>query len=171
MVRMFKTKQVLWKAFPLLLIPLAVFPVFWLFKIQTNDFLAYFHSGDNFHLVFPPFQSFVMERSWLGDFWLEDMVWTYLFGALTVILLFQRKLYDLATFALIFFTATLFVAHRDLSRYSLPLMPFALIAFAPFLEKKEFKIAFFFILIPVYLYAINFIAHNTAPIADWTPYL
>lgn len=169
--RMLQTKQILWRAFPLLLIPLAIIPVFWLYKIQTGDFLAYFHSGDNFHLVFPPFQSFIMERSWLGDFWLEDMIWVYLLGALTVILLFQRKLYDLASFALIFFVATLFVSHRDLSRYSLPLVPFALIAFAPFLERKEFKIAFFFILIPIYLYAINFIAHNTAPVADWTPYL
>ncbi|MFZ5366011.1 MAG: hypothetical protein ACOZBZ_01840 [Patescibacteria group bacterium] len=156
---------------PLFLIPLSILPVFWFYKIQTGDFLAYFHSGDNFHLVFPPLQSFVTGRNWLGDFWLEDMIFIYLFGALTVVLLFKQKLYDLATFALVFFTATLFVAHRDLSRYSLPLAPFYLLAFSPFLEKKEFKIAFFFILIPIYLYAINFILHNTAPVADWTPYL
>jgi len=103
--------------------------------------------------------------------WLEDLIYVYLFGALGVVLLIKRKLYYLACFTRVFFLATLFVAHRDLSRYSLPLAPFALIAFAPYLEKKEFKIAFFFILIPIYLYTINFILHNTAPIADWTPYL
>lgn len=166
-----KTRRIVWKAWPIFLIPLSILPVFLLYQIQTGDFWAYFHSGDNFHLVFPPFQSFVTGRNWLGDFWLEDMVYIYLFGALTTTLLFSRKLYDFASFALVFFIATLFIAHRDLSRYSLPLLPFALIAFAPYLEKKEFKIAFLFILLPVYLYTINFIAHNTAPIADWTPYL
>lgn len=166
-----KTKKIPWKAFPLLLIPLSIIPVFWFYKIQTGDFLAYFHSGNNFHLVFPPFQSFVTGRNWLGDFWLEDMVWQYLIGALALFQLIKLKHFDLATFAGVFFAATLFVAHRDLSRYSLPLMPFALIAFSPFLEKKEFKIAFLIILLPIYLYAVNFILHNTAPIADWTPYL
>ena len=167
----FKKKRFIYQSWPLLLMPLSVLGVFVFYYFQTGDFLAYFHSGDNFHLVFPPFQAFATGRNWLGDFWLEDMVYVYLFGALTVVLLFKQKLYDLATFALIFFTATLFVAHRDLSRYSLPLMPFALIAFAPFLEKKEFKIAFLIVLIPIYFYTINFVLHNTAPIADWGPYL
>jgi len=166
-----KTKKIPSQAWPLLLIPLSILPVFWFYKVQTGNFLAYFHSGDNFHLVFPPFQSFVTGRNWLGDFWLEDMVYIYLLGALTVVLLLKQKLYDLATFASVFFIATIFISHRDLSRYSLPLLPFALVAFAPFLEKKEFRIVFFIILIPIYLYAINFIAHNTAPIDNWTPYL
>ena len=171
MIDGFKKKRFIYQSWPLLLMPLSVLGVFVFYYFQTGDFLAYFHSGDNFHLVFPPFQAFATGRNWLGDFWLEDMVYVYLFGALTVVLLFKQKLYDLATFALIFFTATLFVAHRDLSRYSLPLMPFALIAFAPFLEKKEFKIAFLIVLIPIYFYTINFVLHNTAPIADWSPYL
>ena len=46
-----------------------------------------------------------------------------------------------------------------------------LIAFAPFLEKKEFKIAFLIVLPAIYFYTLNFILHNTAPIADWSPYL
>jgi hypothetical protein len=50
-------------------------------------------------------------------------------------------------------------------------MPFLLIAFEPFLVKKEFKIAFLVILLPIFLYAINFIAGNTLAIADWTPFL
>lgn len=166
-----RLRKIPWKAYPLFLIPLAALGVFTFYWARTGDFLAYFHSGDNFHLVFPPFQSFNTERSWLGDFWLEDMVWQYLIGALAVLQLIKLKHFDLATFAGIFFAATLFVAHRDLSRYALPLAPFALIAFSSFLEKKEFKIAFLVVLAGVYLYAINFILHNTAPIADWTPYL
>jgi len=167
----FFQKKHLSKILLLLLIPLSILPVFWFYKIKTGDFLAYFHSGDNFHLVFPPYQAFSQNRSWLGDFWREDLIWQYLLGALTVILLIKQKHYDLASFAGVFFAATLFVAHRDLARYSLPLVSFSLIAFDKFIQKKEFKIALFIILPAIYLYAINFIAGNTAPIADWTPYL
>ena len=166
-----KKKKIYYQAWPLLLMPLSILGVFAFYWLQTGNFLAYFQSGDNFHLVFPPLQAFATGRNWLGDFWLEDMVYVYLMGALTVVLLFKRKLYDLATLATIFFMATLFIAHRDLSRYSLPLMPFALIAFAPFLEKKEFRIAFLIILPAIYFYTLNFILHNIAPIADWSPYL
>jgi hypothetical protein len=166
-----KTKSFKFQAWPLLLIPFSILPVFLFYQIQTGDFFAYFHSGDNFHLFFPPFQSFNSQQFWVGDFWLEDLVYVYLFGALTVVLLIKQKLYDLAIFALVFFSATLFVAHRDLARYSLPLMPFSLIAFSKFMETKEFKIVFVFILIPIFLYTINFILNNTAPIAVWKPYL
>ena len=169
--RFLKKKKIAWQAWPLLLIPFSVFFVFLFYQIQTGDFLAYFHSGDNFHLVFPPYQSFISSRSWLGSIWTEDMVWQYLIGGLAVIYLIKQKYYDLATFAGIFFAATLFVAHRDLARYSLPIAPFALIAFDKFLQKKEFKIALLIILPAIYLYAINFILGNTAPVADWAPYL
>lgn len=156
---------------PLLLIPLSALAVFAFYQIRTGDFFAYFHSGDNFHLVFPPYLSFFPERSWLGSFWNEDMLWQYLLGALSVLFLIKQKYYDLACFAGVFFVATMFIAHRDLARYSLPLLPFGLIAFDDLLQKKEFKIALLIILPAIYFYAINFIGGNTAPVADWTPYL
>lgn len=164
------TIEVLKYSLPLFLIPISALLVFYFYKIRTGDFLAYFHSGDNFHLVFPPYMGFFPEKSWLGTIWNEDMIWQYLIGALTVLLLFKQKLYDLASFAVVFFIATLFVAHRDLIRYTLPLLPFSLIAFDKFIQTKEFKIALVIILPAIYLYSINFIAGNTAPVADWTPY-
>lgn len=166
-----KSKKIYWQAWPLFMIPISLLSVFLFYQFKIGDFFAYFHSGDNIHLVFPPFQSLISQGAWLGDFWLEDMIYVYLFGILSFLILIKKKLYDLAIFAGVFFLALIFVAHRDLSRYSLPLAPFALIAFSDFLEKKEFKIAFLFVLLPIYLYAINFILHNTSPIADWTPYL
>jgi len=156
---------------PLLLIPLSALSVFIFYKFKTGDFLAYFHSGDNFHLLFPPFQGFFPEKSWLGTFWNEDMVWQYLIGALTIVFLLKEKLYDFASFAIIFFFATTLVAHRDLARYSLPLMPFALISMDKFIQKKEFKIALLIILPAIYLYTINFLGGNVAPVSDWAPYL
>ena len=163
--------QVLPRALPLFLIPLSALGVFGFYLYRTGDFWAYFHSGDNFHLTPFPFQSFNSNRNWLGDIWNEDMVWLYLLSAIGVILLFKRKLIDLSIFAAVFYLATVFVAHRDLSRYSLPFFPFLLIGFDPLLQRKEFKIAFLIILPAIYLYALNFIIGNRAPVADWRPYL
>jgi hypothetical protein len=161
----------LFRSYPLALIPLTALAVFLFYQTQTGNFLAYFQSGDNFHLTSFPFQALNSGRSWLGGIWIEDMIWLYLIAALGIISLFKQKLPDLGIFALVFYLATLFVAHRDISRYSLPIWPFLLIGLDPFLQKKEFKIAFLIILPAIYLYGLNFILGNSAPIADWTPYL
>ena len=142
------------------------------YRFTYGDFWVYFNSGENIHPIFwPPFQVFNLSTRWVGTFWLEDIIYLFLLEALGVILLFKQKHFDLAIFAAIFFVATFFVAHRDLSRYSLPLVPFLLIAFEPFLVKKEFKIAFWIVILPIFLYTINFIAGNTMPLADWSSFL
>ena len=158
------------KAYPLLLIPLSLLGVFGYYGYVYDDFLAYFHSGDNIHLFWPPLQVFNVAATWVGTFWLEEIIYIYLIGILGVVLLFKQKRYPLAFFTLVFFSSTMFISHRDMSRYSLPLVPFLLIAFEKFLTKKEFKIAFAVILLPIFLYAINFIAGNTLEIADWAPF-
>ena len=166
-----KKKSQLLRALPLLIIPLALLGIFGYYRSIYGDFFAYFHSGDNIHLFWPPLQIFNAASNWVGTFWLEEIIYVYLLGILGVILLFKQKHDDLAIFAAVFFATTLFISHRDLSRYSLPMVPFLLIAFESFLAKKEFKIAFSIILLPIFLYAINFIAGNTLGIADWTPFL
>ncbi len=169
-----KTKQLflrLKKYWGLILGPMVILPIFVLYQIQVGDFWAYFHSGDNFHLFFPPFQTFISSQSWLGDFWLEDIVYIYLIGGLAVLYLIKKYKWDIiSVFPTIFYLSTLLVAHRDISRYSVALYPFWIIAFAGFLNKREFRIIFFILLPALYLYAINFINYNVAPIADWTPY-
>ncbi len=159
------------KYWPLILGPLAILPIFLTYQQQTGDFFAYFHSGDNFHLVFPPYQTFISSRSWLGDFWLEDIIYLYFLGGIAITQLYKKYKKDIIfIFPTLFYLATLFVVHRDLSRYSSPLYPFFILAFAPFLNKKEFKVVFFLLLPAIYLYTINFINYNLAPIADWGPY-
>lgn len=160
------------KTYPLLLIPLSLLGLFVFYRFVYGDFWAYFHSGENIHPIFwPPFQVFNLSTRWVGTFWLEDIIYTFLLGILGVILLFKQKRFDLGFFSAVFLIATSFVAHRDLSRYILPIVPFLLIAFEPFLIKKEFKIAFWIIIVPIFLYTINFIAGNTSPLADWRPFL
>lgn len=157
---------------PLLLMPATVVLIFSFYKVQTGDFFAYFHSGDNFHLFFPPFSIFSpIGRFWTGDFWLEEVIWLWLIYGLTVTRLWKKKLYPEAFFAGAFFVSTLFVAHRDIARYSLPLAPFAVIAWKEVLSKKEFRWILMLLVLPIFLYAWNFILNNQAPIPDWAPYL
>ena len=154
------------KYYPLILIPLVLLGVFYWFGISYGDFWAYFHSGDNIHLIFPPFQVFNKNQFWVGEIWLEDIIFTFILGLLGGLLLLKQKLYPLAFFVLTYLAATSLVAHRDISRYALPIFPFVLIAFEKILTTKEFKIVLIIVALAIYFYAQNFLIHNTAPIAN-----
>lgn len=164
-------KKLPWNAYPILLIPAALVGL-WLFYGHTyGSVLAYFHSGDNIHLQFPPFQIFNPAQPWVGTFWLEEVTWIYVFGALGVLQLVKQRQVTLASFAGVFFFATLFVSHRDLVRYTLPLVPMLFVAFRDALSSKNFKWVMLLLIVPIYLFAIAFITNNVTPISDWTPLL
>ncbi|KKU01151.1 MAG: hypothetical protein UX03_C0046G0001, partial [Candidatus Woesebacteria bacterium GW2011_GWE1_45_18] len=127
------------RAYPIFLIPLSVLAVFVFYQFTFNDFLAYFHSGDNIHLFLLPFSIFNFSSPWVGTAWLEEIIFVYLFGALGLLKLIKQKRYELATFVGIFFFSILFVSHRDLIRYALPIVPFLFVAFNQTLTKKDFK--------------------------------
>lgn len=155
--------QAITSYWPLLLIPSALLGVFYWYSIAYGDFFAYFHSGDNIHLTFPPFQVFNKDQAWVGDIWLEDIVYILILGFLGGVMLIKQKLYPLAFFVLIYLGASTMVAHRDVSRYILPVFPFVIIAFEKALTSKEFKIVLVIVALAIYLYAQNFILANTAP--------
>lgn len=159
------------KIYPILLIPLSLLSIFVLYKFTFNDFLAYFHSGDNIHLFFPPFQIFNYSAPWVGTFWLEEVIFVYLIGILGLIKLVKQKVTVPAWFVGIFFASTFFVSHRDIIRYSLPIVPFLLLAFSDTITKKEFKIVMALLIIPVYLFSLTYISQNVMPISDWAPFL
>ena len=159
------------KYWPLLFIPLSLFLVFSLFGIQLKDFWAYFHSGDNIHLMFPPFSVFNYSAPWVGTFWLEEIVFIYLLGILGVLKLVKDKDYIVSWFTGIFILSIIFVAHRDILRYALPAVPFIIKAYSNTLITKEFKIAFAVIIIPIFLFSLAYISQNTMPISNWAPFL
>lgn len=154
------------KYFPLILIPLGLLGIFYLYSINYGDFWAYFKSGDNIHLTFPPFQVFNKSQFWVGDIWLEDIVYIFILGFLGGVILWRKKLYPLSFFVLTYMIASTLIAHRDISRYLLPITPFILIAFEKILTSKEFKIILPIISLAIYLYVQNFILQNTAPIPN-----
>lgn len=154
------------KYFPLLLMPIGLLGIFYLYSQTYGDFLAYFHSGDNIHLMFPPYQVFNKAQFWVGDIWLEDIVYIFLLGFFAATYLLKEKLYPMAIFLFTYLGASILVAHRDISRYTLPIIPFAIIAFEKVLISKEFKIALCIVSLGIYLYAQNFLLNNTAPVPN-----
>ena len=153
------------------LIPLTVLLVFGFYWLRTGNFWAYFNSGDNFHLLWPPFSLFGNAGAWVGDFWLEEIIWLWLIYGVGTARLWLKGKKLLASFAGVFFTSTLFISHRDLARYIIPIFPLMLLGYKDVLMKKEFKWALAIVAIPAFLFALNFILNNMAPVADWAPYL
>ena len=168
-------KLIDFRYFSLLLIPLSLLGVFAVFKLTLGNFFAYFNSGDNIHLFFPPFQIFNYAAPWVGTLWLEEIIFVYLFGIVGISHLYQKltddKNYAPFWFTLIFFSMIFFVSHRDIIRYALPVVPFLILGFSDFLLKKEFKYLFLIIIIPIYLFSLSYISQNIMPISDWTPLL
>lgn len=164
-------RELPWKTYPLLLIPITLLGIFFFYGETYGNFFAYFNSGDNIHLLFPPFQVFNPQQAWVGTSWLEEIIWLYLLGGLGVLYLIKQKHMLFASFASVFFISILFVSHRDIARYSLPLAPLLLIAYAKVLDSKEFKWVMILLIIPIYLFSIVFITNNTTPISDWAPLL
>ena len=168
--KLIKKKKISWQWFGILLIPIGLLAVFLIYWGKMGDFFAYFHSGDNIHLVFP-FAVFNFQKPWVGTAWLEDILFYFFMYGLVIVNLKDSKYRSFFYFGLVFFIAALFVQHRDISRYSLPLWPLALITFEKFFTSKKFLIIFIIMLFAVYLYGWNFLNYNVMPIADWRPFL
>ncbi|OGD86619.1 hypothetical protein A2Z23_01085 [Candidatus Curtissbacteria bacterium RBG_16_39_7] len=164
------TQSFPWKGLSQILAPIAIFGLFWFYKTQYGDFFAYFHSGDNIHLFWPPWSIFNKNQFWVGTFWLEHVIFIYLLVAAGAVLLFKKKLYDMAIFVSLYLLASFFVAHLDITRYLIPTYAFVIIALENWLVSREFKIVLLILLIPIYLFSQNFILGNTAPIADFSPF-
>jgi len=165
-----KTKQIKFSWLWITLIPLGFIAVCMLYAVQTGDFFAYFHSGDNIHLV-APFSVFNFQKNWVGTAWLEDILFYFFLYGLTVYQLKDNKHRSFFYFSLIYWVATLFVQHRDISRYSLILWPMAVIAFERFFTSKQFKVIFIIMLFGIYMYAWNFLSYNIMPINEWLPFM
>lgn len=160
-----------WETYPIFLIPATLLGVFTWYARSYGSFFAYFNSGDNIHLMFPPFQVFNPSLTWVGTFWLEEIIFIYLLGFLGLVFLIKQKRRILAWLVGIFFLTILFVSHRDIARYSLPIVPFLLIAFSDILTRKEFFWALALLAIPIYLFSLAFITGNVTPVPDWGPLL
>lgn len=167
-----KFSSIFKKYFPYILVPLTILFIFYIYHLQTGNFLAYFQSGDNFHLNFLPYLVFISSKSWINTIWLEEIIYIFLLTMYGVYRLIKKYKFDIiAIYPLVFGLATLYVAHRDISRYISPVYPFMLLAFQKSLNKRSIKIILILLIPAIILYGINFVTGNVAPISDWTNYL
>jgi hypothetical protein len=189
-------KKWLW----ILLIPFAFLGLCLFYQQQIGDFWAYFNSGDNLHLLFPPFQAFNYQATWVGSGWLEDIVFIYIFYGLTLMQLipgegmihnfeslikvlklqFEKIVYgeehqriklSFFYFVMLFFISIISIQHRDIGRYSLPLLPIGIITFEKFFTSRRFMIVLILLLPAIYAFAWNFMLANTAPITVWSVFM
>ncbi|MCQ3944912.1 MAG: hypothetical protein DPW11_04010 [bacterium] len=171
-----KIKEILGNLSPYLMMPLALLVLWSYYGIVYGDMLAYFKVGGNLNLYVPPFMVFGSELPWVSGFWREDIMYLYIFIMMGVGLLWERSRRELnlrliAIFSSIYAFSLFFVAHRDVSRYSILIAPLLVLGYGPYIIKFRFHWLLYVLLIPLVLYSWNFILGNIQPIADWTPFL
>jgi len=173
LITFIKTKQLNFAKYSwYFLAPLSVLVIFYLYYLQTGDFWTYFHSGDNIHLSFIPYSVFVSHNIWVDTIWLEDVIYIFGLALVSIFVLYHRfKSSIIFLFPLLFTIATIFVGHRDISRYIAPVYPFIILSLGKYLTQKRTIFVFVLLIPAVILYSFNFIASNFAPIANWAPYL
>ncbi len=167
---MFRHKSFSFRWFWILLIPAGLLAVFSLYALQYQNFFAFFNTGGVVPMPYL-FSVFQADAKWVDTIWVEEILLYFFFYLLAVISLWKSKHRSLFYFPLVFLGAASFVQHRDLSRYMLPLWPFALIAFERLFTSKRFLLALCILLPALYLYAWNFLQYNIIPVADWRPFL
>ncbi len=154
----------------LLLIPIGLFAVCTIYAQQYYDPFAYWHTGYVVPMPYP-FSAFDASAKWVGTHWLEEIVLYFYLYAVTVINSYRHQLRSLFYFSLVFFIGLIFVQHRDISRYALPLWPITCIIFEKFFTSRRAVIAMIILLPAIYLYAWSFIQGNAMPVGNWAPYL
>lgn len=152
------------------IIPFCLGLVFSFYLWRYGDFFAFFHSGASVPMP-APFSVFNSQAKWVGTVWLEDVLFYFFIYALSAMYLYNSKYRSFFYFNLVFFLGIIFVQHRDISRYSLPMWPMACMAFAEFFCSKKFVITLIILIPAIYLYAWNFILYNFIPVTVWAPFL
>lgn len=157
-------KKIISTYYPYLLIPVALVLVFTFYYFQTGNFWAFFDAISIFHHfrleLFPVFK-------WPGEnvetFWQEVNVFNYVFYLAAILSLLKNvKLRAFGLIAIPFFLPLIFLQHSDISRYGLPLVPFAYLALAPYLLSPVFTLATLLTSPAVFRYAATFISLNRA---------
>lgn len=162
-------KELVKEFIPFLLAPLSFLGVFFLYKLQFNNFFAFFEAQKitnvSNHLQIPPFAVLLEHYSphHALESWKELYLIYYFFITYTVISLFNQKKALLGFLGLSYALPLFFIVHIDLARYSLPLLPLFFIALKDKIGTKAFLLSVVLLLPAIYIYAINYMNFNLSP--------
>lgn len=144
-----------------LLVPFSIIAVFAFYYFQTGNFWAFFEAislTKNLQAI--PFATFTFPSANIETFWQEVNATNYVVYLAAALMMFRKRFWQFGIISLTFFVPLIFLHHSDISRYAIPMLPFAFIAFSEMLEKKEFTLATLLMSPAIYMYAINFMDHN-----------
>lgn len=151
-----------WRQYlPYLLVPVTVLAVFAFYRLQTGNFWAFFEAislTKNLQAI--PFKTFSFPAPNIETFWQEVNAYDFVLYLASCLFMFHKKFWRFGVISLTYFIPLIFLQHSDISRYAIPLLPFAFIAFSEIIEKKAFTLATLLMSPAIYLYAINFMDHN-----------
>ncbi len=156
---------------PYLLIPASLLGLWIYYGYQFGSFWAYFQVGGNINLYWP-FAVFGSAMPWVGEIWQEDIIYLILamFGGIYLFIK-RRGMSGTALFAILYAVFTVCVAHRDLARYALPIMPIVILGWSEIISAKIAKLLGIILIVPTFLYAWQFVLANYQPIMDWSRFL
>ena len=156
----------------IILIPVSFVLLCGLFFYITGDFLAFMHAQSNNGLALSlPFSQFNYSNVWSNTGWLEEVAIYIIMFMLLCVSLWKHERREWFYFAVFYSAFLICLPHRDITRYAYPLVPLFLFRFSDFFTSKNFKWALLLAFPAIYLYTVNFILTNQAPIIDWTPFV
>lgn len=155
-----------WRQLPLLLItPLPLLATFSFYAWRFGDFWAYFSWNAKLLDAIPMRIIYIYaanNQAAYAEFYLA----LYLLYGVGVLLLWRQPL--LFFYGLVFWTFNLFIYHEDLSRYYIPIAPFALIvAYDRYLSRRAFQLMFPVLVFGVYLMTWPLIYPNSMDPRLW----
>ncbi len=154
------------------------------YQSTLGDFNAYFRAQATVGMgASYPFAMFNYAARWIQTGWLEHTA-LYFIGMFVLIgklwtLTVGRKIIGQSprgkdmvhpiylVFAICYTALLSLIPQVDIMRLAMPLAPIFIMAFHDFFESKPFRIGLILSLPMLYLYVLNFIMTNQAPISDW----
>jgi len=151
-----------------LAVPGSLVLLFTFYAYSLGNFFAYFAVNSGLlqiPLLLIPASTVLPESSsaFAGEWY---VVLFFLYG-LGIVKLYEKRFRELFLYALVMFLPLLFVFHEDISRYLLPIAPFALIiGFDEIIPKKRvyFLIPLALLCVASYLYCVAVLPTNVLPL-------
>lgn len=138
------------------------------YAMRFGNAHAYFRAQEIVHMGMDiPFGLFNYARAWVGTGWLETPA-LYLMGLFMLIVALSRGFPRIYFWFALGYTAMLtLIPQIDIMRLAMPLAPLFILVFHRAIESRVFRYGLVASVPMFYLFALNFIMTNRAPIADW----
>lgn len=161
-----------WQYLWLAIMPLVLLALCTLYYIQTGDFFAFLNAqkGNGLEMTVP-FAQFNYTNSWVSTGWVEDVLIYIVMMLLLTVSLRNAKERSWFWFTLFYSIFLFCIPQRDINRLAYPLAPIFLLHFQAFFTSNTFKWALILSLPAIYLYALNLMLANQAPVSDWSAFI